>query len=173
MPKDSTGIAPLVMVSDNIQGLPPCTPVRVCIPFRVQPQWNTPLRVFFGNLSRFVLGSFPGISVLELAGAISLGSAVALTRFCTSAVGIVLTRQHPQHHELALLGFSGFMVGLGLVQGGFQACLGQDWELLRFRYWGGLVLVYGGLLGVGLGWGVGLGCGCVYVGLGWFRVGSG
>ena len=38
---------------------------------------------------------------------------------------------------------------LGLVQGGFQACLGQVWGWLRFRYWDGLVLVYGGRLGAG------------------------
>ena len=30
----------------------------------------------FGTFSRFVLGCFPGFSVLELAGAISLGSSV-------------------------------------------------------------------------------------------------
>ena len=36
-----------------------------------------------------------------------------------------------------------------LVQGGFQACLGKVWGRLRFRYWDGSVLVYGGLLGVG------------------------
>ena len=32
--------------------------------------------IYFGNFPRFVLGLFPGFSVLELAGAISLGSAV-------------------------------------------------------------------------------------------------
>ena len=45
-----------------------------------------------------------------------------------------------------------------MVHSGFQAWLGQVWGWLRFKYWNGLVLVYGGLLGVGSGV------------QGWFRV---
>ena len=120
------------------------------------PKWA---RILFGIFPHFVLGLFPGYSVLELAGAISPGPAVVLTRFAPALstslalfqLGNILF-QHPQHHELALLSWvwGGFKVGLGLVQGGFQACVGQVGGWLGFRYWDGLVLVYGGLLGVGL-----------------------
>ena len=86
----------------------------------------------FWDFSRFVLGFFSGLSVLELAGAISL-VLLWFDSFCTSAVnipGIVLTRQHPFQHPQR------FMVGSRLV-----------WGWLRFRYWGEFR--------------VGLGCGCV------------
>ena len=103
----------------------------------------------------------------KLAGAISLGSAW-FDSFCTSAAdipGIVLTRQHPfqhpQHQELALLGWvkGGFKVGWGLFRVGSR--------LVSGKFGGGCALVTGmvqcwfmvGFLGL------------VRVGLGWFRVG--
>ena len=73
----------------------------------IRPKW---VWICSGSCSRFASGVFAGFSVLELAGAISLGSAW-FDSFGTSAAnipGIVLTRRHPfqhhQHHELALLG---------------------------------------------------------------------
>ena len=62
---------------------------------------------FFWDRFPCCFGFFPGCSVLKLAGAISRGSAW-IDSLCTSA-SIGLTRQHPfqhpQHHELALLGW--------------------------------------------------------------------
>ena len=79
--------------------------------------------MFFWNFPRFVLGVFPGFSVLELAPLVLLW----FESFCTSAVnipGIVLTRQHPfqhpQHHEFDLLGwvYGGLKVGWGWFREG-------------------------------------------------------
>ena len=67
----------------------------------------------------------PGFSVLELAGAISLWFFCGLTRFApalSTSLKIVLTRQHPfqhpQHHELDLLGW---------VEGGFRLARVGSW----------------------------------------------